>query len=66
GINEKTQQTLFKLENTLSRGTHGEKGSRLGLILCRDMIIQNKGKIWFESNPGEGTTFWVELPANEN
>ncbi|TDO21531.1 tetratricopeptide repeat-containing sensor histidine kinase [Pedobacter duraquae] len=63
GINEKTRNNLFNLDHALSTGTHGEKGNRLGLVLCKDMIVQNKGKIWFESNPGEGTTFWVELPA---
>jgi len=63
GINEKTKQSIFNLEHALSSGTHGEKGNRLGLILCRDMIVQNKGRIWFESESGKGTRFWVELPA---
>jgi len=66
GINETEQQKLFNLEHSLSSsGTHGEKGSHLGLILCRDMIIQNNGKIWFETQPGKGTTFYIEIPAGE-
>lgn len=63
GINEADREKLFNLEHVLSTGTHGEKGNHLGLILCRDMVIQNSGKIWFETKQGEGTTFWVELPA---
>lgn len=62
GINEATIDKLFTLEHTLSAGTQGEMGNNLGLILCRDMIVQNNGKIYFETRQGEGTIFWVELP----
>lgn len=63
GISEAEQKKIFSLEHTLSRGNQGEKGNHLGLILCRDMMIQNNGRIWFDTQVGEGTTFWVELPA---
>jgi len=63
GISHADQENLFNLEHTLSTGTQDEKGNHLGLILCKDMIDQNNGSIWFESTPGEGTTFWVELPG---
>lgn len=66
GINEANIDTLFSLEHTLSSGTQGEKGNNLGLILCRDMIIQNQGTIRFETEQGKGTTFWVNLPAANN
>ncbi len=62
GIKQADQANLFKLEHTVSTGTHGEKGNHLGLILCKDMVTQNNGKIWFESHEGKGTTFWIELP----
>jgi signal transduction histidine kinase len=62
GIKDTDKEKLFKLEHTISSGTHGEKGNHLGLILCKDMITQNNGKIWFESSEGAGTTFWIELP----
>jgi signal transduction histidine kinase len=66
GISEAEQQKLFSLEHSLSSsGTHGEKGSHLGLILCRDMVLQNNGKIWFETEPGKGTTFFIDIPAGE-
>jgi signal transduction histidine kinase len=63
GISAANADKLFNLEHTLSMGTHGEKGNNLGLILCRDMVTQNNGKIWFDTRPDEGTVFWVELPG---
>ncbi len=63
GISVHQQAKLFNLAQTMSEGSQGEKGSRLGLILCRDTVLQNNGRLWFESNPDEGTTFWVELPV---
>lgn len=65
GISEADLDRLFNLEYSVSTGTYGEKGHHLGLILCRDMIKQNNGKIWVVSQLGQGTVFWVELPAEE-
>jgi len=39
-------------------------GSGLGLYICKQIIQAHRGKIWAESNPGEGTTFFIELPIN--
>lgn len=39
-------------------------GSGLGLYICRQIIHAHRGKIWAESAPGEGTTFFIELPIN--
>jgi len=47
------------------RGTKGEKSTGLGLILCRDLVIQNKGKMNIEVVKGEGTTFSLELPTKQ-
>ncbi|MDT3405618.1 tetratricopeptide repeat-containing sensor histidine kinase [Mucilaginibacter terrae] len=63
GMSEAEQDKVFNLDHTLTTGTQGEKGNHLGLILCRDMVMQNKGIIWFESKEGVGTTFWIDLPA---
>lgn len=63
GISEAEQEKLFSLEHTISSGTQGEKGNHLGLILCRDMVIQNNGSITFDTQQGQGTTFWIDIPA---
>lgn len=65
GIKEADRENLFSLEHTLSTGTQNEKGNHLGLILCKDMVLQNNGSIWFETGEEKGTTFWVELPAGK-
>ena len=44
-------------------GTAREKGSGLGLFLCRELVEKNGGRIWFESAPGKGTSFTFTLPA---
>jgi len=65
GISEADRENLFNLEHIISTGTQNEKGNHLGLILCKDMITQNDGAIWFETIQNEGTTFWIELPAGK-
>jgi len=62
GFSEADKKKLFSLEHIVSTGAQGEKGNHLGLILCRDMVVQNNGNIWLESKEGVGTTFWIELP----
>jgi len=44
----------------------GEKatGTGLGLFICKQIIEAHRGKIWAESTPGQGTTFFIELPIN--
>ncbi|MDO6430103.1 tetratricopeptide repeat-containing sensor histidine kinase [Flavitalea sp. BT771] len=44
-------------------GTAREKGSGLGLFLCKELVEKNGGRIWFESEPGKGTSFTFTLPA---
>lgn len=62
GISDADREKLFSLEHVVSTGTQGEKGNHLGLILCRDMVLQNKGNIWLDTHGDEGTTFFIELP----
>jgi signal transduction histidine kinase len=66
GVGMSTEQlnNLFSLEhNQSTKGTAGEKGTGLGLILCKEFIEKNGGELLVESQEGVGTTFTVKLPA---
>lgn len=55
---------LFTVEyNRSTPGTMNEKGTGLGLILCREMIEMNKGRIWIEKSDMHSTSFCFSLPA---
>ncbi|MCF8381815.1 MAG: PAS domain S-box protein [Bacteroidales bacterium] len=64
GISEEDQKKLFRLDDKYkSKGTAGESGTGLGLVLCKEFIEKNGGKIWCESRQGEGTTFSFRISA---
>ena len=46
------------------RGEKTMTGTGLGLYICKQIIQAHRGKIWAESTPGQGTTFFIELPIN--
>lgn len=48
------------------RGEKTVTGTGLGLYICKQIIQAHRGKIWAESNPGQGTTFFIELPVNSS
>jgi signal transduction histidine kinase len=63
GIEKTMQQKLFRIDETFStKGTQNEKGTGLGLILCKEFIDKHNGKIWVESELGKGSTFGIALP----
>ena len=63
GMPKEAQKKLFKLETSFSTsGTNQEKGTGLGLILCKEFIKKNKGDIFVKSNLEKGTTFYFTLP----
>ncbi len=66
GMSREMVGNLFHLDiNTSRKGTEGEPSTGLGLVLCRDFIERNNGKIRAESEEGRGTTFYFTLPATE-
>ncbi len=63
GIEKHNLKRLFKLSETFtSPGTKDEKGTGLGLILVKEFLDKNNGKISVESKPGKGSKFTIELP----
>jgi signal transduction histidine kinase len=65
GIAPDVQSVLFdKTTGYSTRGTANEKGTGLGLILCKEFIERNGGRIWLESQVGKGSTFFVTIPVS--
>ena len=63
GIPEKLKPYIFdKFTKARRPGQQGERPVGLGMHIVRTMVEQLEGKIWFESEEGKGTTFFVELP----
>ncbi|MDR0982342.1 MAG: hybrid sensor histidine kinase/response regulator [Culturomica sp.] len=63
GMSSSDKRKLLKKQPTqMKQGTKNEKGSGLGLILCRDFVRMNKGHFYFDSKPGEGSTFYFTVP----
>ncbi len=64
GISENDINKLFKIsEKITSRGTNNEKGTGLGLLLCKEFVEKHGGKIWVESQLGKGSDFIFTLPV---
>ncbi|MBI9052777.1 MAG: PAS domain S-box protein [Bacteroidales bacterium] len=65
GIDQVTINKLFKLDhNITTEGTNKEKGTGLGLILCKEFVEKHGGKIWVESKVNEGSTFTFSFPLS--
>lgn len=66
GISQHDQKKLFLIDsNHTSIGTSQEKGTGLGLILCKEFVERNGGKIWVNSELGKGSRFSFTVPKTD-
>jgi signal transduction histidine kinase len=63
GIKQEHGDKIFKLFQRLSRAPQYE-GTGIGLTICKNIVEKHNGKIWFESQEGQGTTFFIQLPID--
>jgi signal transduction histidine kinase len=65
GISTENIDKLFHQHlHPSTKGTANEKGTGLGLLLCKDFVNRNGGEIWVKSRKNEGTTFFFSLPLH--
>lgn len=65
GIPAEKQSKLFDgVTGFTTPGTSNEKGTGLGLPLCKELVEKNGGTIWFESEPGKGSSFMFTIPRD--
>jgi len=62
GISQEGLQRLMDENYYTTRGTGGEAGTGLGLMLCKEFLSRNGGRMRIESEPGKGSTFAFTLP----
>jgi len=63
GIKQEDLSKVFRIEESISRpGTQNEQGTGLGLLLCKEFVDKHGGKIWVESTPGKGSSFYFTIP----
>ena len=65
GLGEEEMRNLFNLNKKSRNGTQGEKGTGLGLIICKEFIWKNYGKIWVTPNQPKGTVFHFSVPVQK-
>jgi two-component system, sensor histidine kinase and response regulator len=66
GVKPEDLDKLFRVSGFTTQGTANEKGTGLGLVLCKEFVEKNQGTIKVESTLGIGTTFTINLPRAEN
>lgn len=67
GMDETALNSLFRIDKHYTTlGTQNEKGTGLGLILCKELLDKFNGRITVESKKGEGTKFFITIPKYQN
>lgn len=67
GIPAEILPKLFKIdENVSTLGTENEKGTGLGLLLCKEFVDKYSGKIWAESELDKGAKFYFTIPVSKD
>jgi len=65
GIKHEDIEKIFKIGSSFSkRGTENEKGTGLGLLLCKEFVEKHGGHIWVESEEGKGSEFKFSIPTH--
>ncbi len=65
GIKKEDQKKLFLIEESYSKiGTQNEMGTGLGLLLCKEFVEKHGGRLWVDSTPDVGSTFYFTLPTS--
>ena len=64
GLSQENVEKIFRIDAKYkSHGTSGERGTGLGLIICKEFVERNGGRIWVESKEGKGTRFYFTVPV---
>ena len=61
GIKKEKLSSIFEPFSSSTRGTANEEGTSMGLMLCKEFVIENGGSIWVESEEGKGSTFYFSF-----
>jgi signal transduction histidine kinase len=65
GMSQETISKLFRIDaNLTTLGTDKEKGTGLGLLLCKEFVEKHGGEIWVTSEAGAGTSFFFSIPSD--